>query len=128
MINITSFCVHRSFEGHQDIGPHSNQNPEDKPHPSYMKGQRCVNHECLKVVKAEKLRLVRALENSLGVIALHDGVVATTCAEIKQYLKGFETKSDKLYQVPMQRSPFDKIVAELKMRFDTAVKFSQQCF
>ncbi|XP_024371435.1 uncharacterized protein [Physcomitrium patens] len=81
-----------------DIGPHSNQNPEDKPHPSYMKGQRCVNHECLKVVKAEKLRLVRALENSLGVIALHDGVVATTCAEIKQYLKGFETKSDKLYQ------------------------------
>lgn len=68
-----------------------------------------MNHEIMKAMKAEKLRLARDLENYMGALAMHDEVVAAICAEIKEFEKDVERKRHDPSQVAIKKAELKSV-------------------
>lgn len=68
-----------------------------------------MNHESMKAMKAEKLRLARDLENYMGALAMHDEVVAAICAEIKEFEKDVGMKRHDPSQVAIKKAELKSV-------------------
>ena len=103
-----NLCIQRIATLNTKLAPES---IEHELRSRYLTDHLSLSKEVLKLMKGNELLLLRDLEISLGALAVQNGVIATICAEIKE----FETKAVKSYQVPLQGLPIHKGLTELKM-------------